>query len=167
VGGILLILFVIIASSLFYRHRYRGTRFRFGDDDGIDGGVVPLGPPEEDMPPPDYQRVFPAGSSEEARLQAENAGLRTSNAELSFGTRLLPGRRKRAAAAVAAAQAATRAIPPAQQSRDAHAFLPLLSQSAVPSVQMTGVDSAPLAWKGVRPMKEHPLVPADDRMGKD
>jgi hypothetical protein len=48
-------------SFFFLRRRFRRTRFTFVGDDGIDGDDRPA-PPEQDMPPPDYQQVLAQGA---------------------------------------------------------------------------------------------------------
>jgi hypothetical protein len=51
--------FVAPTSVLFFlRRRFRRPRLILGDENGLDGGDHPFRS-EEDMPPPDYQRIFP------------------------------------------------------------------------------------------------------------
>jgi hypothetical protein len=58
VGGIAFIVLVIVCAFIFVRRRSPRARHISGGEDGLNGGANPLRP-EEDMPPPDYQGVFP------------------------------------------------------------------------------------------------------------
>jgi hypothetical protein len=57
---------LFVAAFFVLRRRFRRSRLTFAAD-GIDGGDEQ---PARDMPPPEYELVFPPGS-EEARLEAE------------------------------------------------------------------------------------------------
>jgi hypothetical protein len=49
---------VVTCAFFFFRRRFRRAGLILGGEEGIDGGADPSRA-EEDMPPPDYQRVFP------------------------------------------------------------------------------------------------------------
>jgi hypothetical protein len=58
VGSIVFVMVTITCVFFFLRRRFRHARLILAEEDGLDGGLRPFCS-EEDMPPPDYQRVFP------------------------------------------------------------------------------------------------------------
>jgi hypothetical protein len=59
----------VTSAFFFLRRRLRRARLMLGDEGGLDGGAQPFRS-EEDMPPPDYQRVFPqAGMALLSRIE--------------------------------------------------------------------------------------------------
>jgi hypothetical protein len=59
VGGVALLVGAATCALCFFRRRMRRTRLTSAGEDVMDGGAHPFRS-EEDMPPPDYQRVFPS-----------------------------------------------------------------------------------------------------------
>jgi hypothetical protein len=67
VGGVLFLVSVMTGAFFYYRRRvrrrYLRARLILGGEEGIDGGVDGVDKPaqsEDDMPPPDYQRIYPS-----------------------------------------------------------------------------------------------------------
>jgi hypothetical protein len=73
VGGITLALILSVTMFIVIRRRFRQARLTFVGEDGLEGreSTQPR-PSEEDMPPPNYRRIFPSNSgAAEEQSQAE------------------------------------------------------------------------------------------------
>jgi hypothetical protein len=127
----------------FFRRRFRRTRFTFVGEDGIDGGTTPARP-EEDMPPPDYQRVF-AHRSGAMQPQSFARGQQRDPlqaAHPSVFRRFFGGKRQRD-------------VTPATLETSEVQHLPAdITESATarhPPLPRPGTDPSLLAWKGELP----------------
>jgi hypothetical protein len=67
VGGVVFLVSVMTGAFFYYRcrvrRRYLRARLILGGEEGIDGGADDVDKPaqsEDDMPPPDYQRIYPS-----------------------------------------------------------------------------------------------------------
>jgi hypothetical protein len=94
-GGLALIGVAIACAFFLIRRRFRRTRFTFVGEDGIDGGDPPTRS-EEDMPPPDYQRVFAHESAATGpHVQAPGQQGRRDGHPSAFGRLFFSGKRQR------------------------------------------------------------------------
>jgi hypothetical protein len=137
VGGIIFLMTVTACVFFFLRRRSRRARLILGDEDGLNGGVHPFRS-EDDMPPPDYQRVFPqAGIALLSRI--ERAWPRLGSTEGRDATRTL--QLGLASPALLALTAATGKGTTQKSLRD-HTTRPTLRN---------GNDASILAWNGRQP----------------
>jgi hypothetical protein len=136
VGGIIFLM-MITACVLFLRRRSRRARLILGEEDGLNGGVHPFRS-EDDMPPPDYQRVFPqAGIALLSRI--EKAWPRLASTERRDATRTL---QLGLASPALLALTAARGKGATQKSPRGHHNRPTLRR---------GNDASILTWNGRQP----------------
>jgi hypothetical protein len=92
VGGIAFMVLVIVCAFIFLRRRFPRARPISGAEDGLNGGANSLRP-EEDMPPPDYQGVFPqADMASLSRIGSAWPHLSTPETRFNNATRTMrPG----------------------------------------------------------------------------
>jgi hypothetical protein len=148
-GGLAVIAVTTTCASFLLRRRFRRTRFTFVGEDGIDGGNLPARP-EEDMPPPDYQRVFARGS-----------GATRPNASGHDRQRNLPDARP---SALRWFFGGKRGRDQSQAPLETSEIHPLLADIAEPTnarhppLPRPGTDPSLLAWKGQLPVDNRKKV---------
>jgi hypothetical protein len=145
-GGLALIAVTITCAFFLLRRRFRRTRFTFVGEDGIDGGDLPARP-EEDMPPPDYQRIFARGSGVmRPHANARGRQRNPSDVHPSALRRFFGGKRQR-----------DRSPAHPETSEIQHLLADIAEPATArhPPLPRPGTDPSLLAWKG--------QLPVDDR----
>jgi hypothetical protein len=139
-GGLVLVAVTITCAFYLLRRRFRRTRFTFVGEDGIDGGDIPARP-EEDMPPPEYQRVFAHDSEAPGGHVPAREQRGFPNGRFNPSRALFRGKRERAISTIQAPEALESQQRPTE---------PEEANTTTPEVRLLPrrlTDPALLAWK--------------------